>query len=330
MTKPLGELLLDVAGARLTSGDPETPVRGVSNDTRRLQPGEVFVAVPGLQSDGLQHAEEAVRKGAVAVVAQSEPAEDFGVPLVLVPDARQALADLAAAYFEHPSRGMPVIGITGTDGKTSTTYLVSAILEAHGLTTGWLTTVNTKIGDTVSPNAADFTTPEAPLVQETLGRMRDAGVQVAILETSSHALSLERVRGVSYRVGAFTNLSPEHINFHGTFEAYRDAKRMLFERLPVEGLAVLNADDASAAAMRAATRARVTTYALDAMADLRATDVRLSASGTHFKAHLPDGRQVDVDSQLLGRFNVANWLAAYGAAMEFGATPEDLVKAAAG
>src|SRR5581483_875759 len=126
----------------------------------------------------------------------------------------------------------------------------SAILEAHGLRTGWLTTVNTRIGDEVRPNAADHTTPEAPIVQRTLAEMRAEGVQVAILETSSHALSLDRVRGVRYRVGVFTNLSPEHLNFHGSFEAYRAAKRLLFERLPPDGVAVLNADDSASAAMR--------------------------------------------------------------------------------
>src|SRR5206468_2428761 len=161
--------------------------------------------------------------------------------------------DLASAFYGHPSRSLPVVGVTGTDGKTSTIHLLSAILEARGLVTGWLTTVNTKIGPDVRANAADHTTPEAPIVQRTLAEMLAAGVQVALLETSSHALDLERVRGTDYRVGVFTNLSPEHINFHGSFEAYRAAKQKLFERLPAGGLAALNADDPNSAVMRAVT-----------------------------------------------------------------------------
>lgn len=303
-------------------------VAGVCNDTRRLEAGDLFVAVPGARSDGLQHVAEAVRRGASALMAQAEPPGDLGVPLILVPAARPALADVAAAFFEHPSRKVPVIGVTGTDGKTSTTQLVSAILEAAGMRTGWLTTVNTKIGDALSPNAADFTTPEAPLVQGTLARMRDAGVDVAILETSSHALALDRVRAVAYQVGVFTNLSPEHLNFHGTFSAYRDAKRLLFERLPPEGLAVLNADDPSCGAMRTATRGGVRTYGMEQRADLRATDVHLSPSGTRFILHPPNGAATPIETHLVGRFNVSNWLAAYAAAIHFGATPEHVVQAA--
>jgi UDP-N-acetylmuramoyl-L-alanyl-D-glutamate--2,6-diaminopimelate ligase len=218
-----------------------------------------------------------------------------------------------------------VVGITGTDGKTSTTHLLSAILQAHGLRTGWLTTINTRIGDDVRTNAADHTTPEAPLVQHTLAEMVHAGLDVAILETSSHALELERVRGVRYRVGVFTNLSPEHLNFHGSFEAYRLAKRRLFERLPADGLAVLNADDPSSAVMRAATSARVLTYGLEQPADLTAQNVTLSASGTTFR--LASGRVLG--TRLVGRFNVANWLAAHAAASFFGATEDDFEAAVA-
>jgi UDP-N-acetylmuramoyl-L-alanyl-D-glutamate--2,6-diaminopimelate ligase len=407
----LSDLVAQTEGAAIVSGDEATPIGGVTQDTRRLQPGDLFVAVPGLQHDGLQFLPQALAAGAAAVAAERLPEDRPGVPLVLVENARAALADLAAALYGHPSRQMAVVGITGTDGKTSTTHLLSAILEAHGLRTGWLTTVNTKIGSEVRPNAADHTTPEAPLVQHTLAEMHAARVDVAILETSSHALELDRVRGTSYQVGVFTNLSPEHINFHGSFDAYRVAKRKLFERLPATGVAVLNADDPNSQAMAEATSARILTYALDAnaKADLTASDIRLSPGGTTFTlhigppsvrpatfphpgvsrasipsdeaaspqtgvspAHIPshdaaspdpgvsrasipsdvaastsavtvgdDGRSdtaigassssepIEVRSHLVGRFNVANWLAAYAAATVFGATPDDLVRAAA-
>src|ERR1051326_3509926 len=236
----LRDLVSAAEGAELIHGNPFTEVRGITQDSRNVSPGDLFVAVPGFERDGLAFVNDALARGAAAIAAESAPS--VRAPTILVPNARAALADLSAAFYGHPSKSMPVVGITGTDGKTSTTHLLSAILEAHGLRTGWLTPVNTRIGDEVRPNAADHPTPEAPIVQRTLAEMRAAGVDVAILETSSHALSLDRVRGVRYQVGVFTNLSPEHLNFHGSFEAYRAAKRLLFERLPLDGVAVLNAD----------------------------------------------------------------------------------------
>jgi len=319
----LGELVAETEGALLVAGDPSVRISGVTQDTRRLAPGDLFVAVPGLEQDGLDYVPEAVARGAAAIA--SERRLEGVSPLVLVPSARRALADLSAAYYHHPSRELPVIGVTGTDGKTSTTHLLAAILEAHGLKTGWLTTVNTKIGDELRPNAVDHTTPEAPIVQRTLAEMCQAGLDAAIVETSSHALELERIRATQFKVGIFTNLSPEHINFHGSFEAYRAAKRKLFERLLPDGLAVLNADDPNSEIMRGATRARMSTYALEGNADFTAADIRLSPTGTSFTL-LP--ASVRVATRLVGRFNVANWLAAYAAATYFGATPDDLLCAA--
>jgi UDP-N-acetylmuramoyl-L-alanyl-D-glutamate--2,6-diaminopimelate ligase len=320
----LRALLSGIDGARLVHGDPSTLVGGITQDSRSVSPGDLFVAVSGFERDGREFIPDAVRRGAVAVAAESDVAVD--VPVVVVADSRRALADLSAAFYGQPSRHVPVVGITGTDGKTSTTHLLSAILQVHGLRTGWLTTVNTRIAGEPRPNAADHTTPEAPIVQRTLAEMRAAGLDVAIVETSSHALSLERVRGVHFQVGVFTNLSPEHINFHGSFEAYRDAKRLLFERLPADGLAVLNADDPSSEVMRAATSARIVTYAIDQPADVTAREIRLAPSGTTF---VVDPGAVPITTRLVGRFNVANWLAAYAAAAYFGASLEDMQHAAA-
>jgi UDP-N-acetylmuramoyl-L-alanyl-D-glutamate--2,6-diaminopimelate ligase len=327
----LGELVADTDGAELVVGDPTTCVSGVTQDTRRLQPGDLFVAIPGLERNGLDFVPQAIARGAAAIAA--EAATDLGslgavaatAPLVLVPSARRALADLSAAFYRHPSKDLAVVGITGTDGKTSTAQLLSAILEARGLRTGWLTTINTKIAHELRPNAADHTTPEAPIVQRTLAEMRQARLDIAIIETSSHALELERVRATRFQVAIFTNLSPEHLNFHGSFDAYRAAKRKLFERLPPHGLAVLNADDPSSEVMRAATTARVLTYGLEKPADFTGTDVGLSPMGTTFTLQPADLR---IQTQLVGRFNVSNWLAAYAAATHFGATPEALACAA--
>ncbi|MCA1647029.1 MAG: UDP-N-acetylmuramoyl-L-alanyl-D-glutamate--2,6-diaminopimelate ligase [Chloroflexi bacterium] len=339
--RSLGDLVAeteaDLGGAQLVHGDPAAPVTGVTQDTRRLQPGDLFVAIAGLERDGADFVLEAISGGASAIAVSGADRgysrireltlrTPAAIPLIALHNARAGLADLAAAFYGHPSQHFPVVGITGTDGKTSTTHLLSRILEVHGLRTGWLTTVNTKIADDVRPNTADHTTPEAPLVQRTLAEMRDAHLDVALLETSSHALELQRVRAVHFRVGIFTNLSPEHLNFHGSFEAYRAAKRKLFERLPADGLAALNADDPSSDAMRAVLRARCLTYGLDHPADFTATDVRLSPRGTTFTLQ-PAG--IEVRSRLVGRFNVSNWLAAYAAATYFGATPLDLVEATA-
>jgi UDP-N-acetylmuramoyl-L-alanyl-D-glutamate--2,6-diaminopimelate ligase len=320
----LAALAAQAPAAVLARGDGHTAITGLTQDSRAIEPGNLFVAVPGLQRNGLEFVGDALRRGAVAVAAE-QPIQD-DVPLLLVPNAREALADLAAAFFGRPSKHLPVVGITGTDGKTSTTQLLSAILEARGLRTGWLSTVNTKIGAEVRPNAADHTTPEAPVVQRTLAEMVASNIDVAVLETSSHALALDRVRGVEFRVGVFTNLSPEHLNFHGTFEAYAAAKARLFERVQQpDGLAVLNADDPSSAMMRAATRAPVRTYGVLQRADVTAASIRLSPSGTTFVLE-PEG--IQVRTHLVGSFNISNWLAAYAAATFFGATARDLQRAA--
>ncbi|HEX8969869.1 MAG TPA: UDP-N-acetylmuramoyl-L-alanyl-D-glutamate--2,6-diaminopimelate ligase, partial [Chloroflexota bacterium] len=322
----LADLLAETEGARLVRGEPTLEIGGIAYDSRRVEPGDLFVAIPGLERDGLDFVPQALARGAVAIVAESDAAACAdGRAWVRVPRARAALADLSAVFWGHPSRTLRVVGITGTDGKTSTTHLLSAVLEAHGLRVGWLTTVNTRIGADVRPNAADHTTPEAPLIQRTLAEMRAATLDVALLETSSHALALDRVRGIDFQVGVFTNLSPEHLNFHGSFEAYLAAKRLLFERLPPEGLAVLNADDPNHHALRDATRARVMTYGVDRPADVTASDIVLSARGTSFTLQPGDAR---VRTRLIGRFNVSNWLAAYAASAWFGATPDDLLHAA--
>jgi UDP-N-acetylmuramoyl-L-alanyl-D-glutamate--2,6-diaminopimelate ligase len=324
----LASLVAQTDGAVIVHGDPAVRVGGVTHDTRRLQPGDLFVAIPGLQQDGGKFVGQAIGRGAVAIAAQQDDdrGDALNTPFIRVNDARCALADLSAAFYNHPSKHMPVVGVTGTDGKTSTTHLLSAILEARGLQTGWLTTVNTKVAADLRPNAADHTTPEAPVIQHTLADMLAAHVDVAIVETSSHALELERVRATHFRVGVFTNLSPEHLNFHGTFEAYRAAKARLFQGLPPDGLAVLNTDDPNTSMLGDLTRARVLTYGIDKAADFTATNVRLSANGTSFLLQ-PGGHEIR--TRLVGRFNVSNWLAAFVAATYFGATPDDLTRAAA-
>lgn len=327
--RTLADLLAALDGPYTVQGDRATSVTGVSHDSRDLQPGEVFVAMPGFHVDGHAFIPNAIARGASVIVAQIPPAIPLALPLVLVSSTRAALADLATAFYDVPSRSVAVVGVTGTDGKTSTAQLVSAILEAKGLRTGWLSTINTKIGADIRTNTSSHTTPEAPAVQHTLAEMVAAEVAVAVLEVSSHALALDRVRGTQFRVGVFTNLSPEHLNFHETVEAYAAAKAGLFALLPPDGVAVLNADDPYSAVMREATRAAVTTYSVQNPADIWATDIALSAQGTTFTVYErhADGSTsapVMLTTRLIGQFNVANWLAAYGAARVFGAGLDDL------
>jgi len=333
-TVRLSDLVHDVPDATLVQGDPTAEIRGVVHDSRRVRPGDLFVVIPGERHDARAYVPQALERGALGVVADAPLALPPDRALLVVPAARPALADLAAALRGHPSRRLGLVGVTGTDGKTSTTRLLAAILDRAGQRTGWLTTVDLKIGDEIRPNTLDHTTPEADRVQDVLAEMVAAGVETAILEVSSHALALDRVRGCEFDLAIFTNLSPEHLNFHGTMAEYARAKARLFEMLgepsakPGPRLGVVNADDPASSVMRERCPAAVLTYGIEHPADVMARDVRLGVRGATFRLVTPRG-EAQVVSQLLGRFNVANWLAATTAALERGATLDHVVQAAA-
>ena len=328
------DLLHDVPGATLVQGDSTADVRGVVHDSRRVQPGELFVVMPGERHDARAYVPQALERGALGVVADAPLDLPADRALVVVPAPRPALADLAAALRGHPSRQLRLAGVTGTDGKTSTTRLLAAILDRAEQRTGWLTTVDVKIGDRLRPNTLDHTTPEADRVQEVLAEMVADRVETAILEVSSHALTLDRVRGCAFDLAIFTNLSPEHLNFHGTLDEYARAKARLFEMLgepptkPWPRLGVVNADDSASAVMRERCPAPILTYGIDESSTVMARDVRLGVRGATFRLATPRG-EAQVTSRLLGQFNVANWLAATAAALELGATLDHVVQAAA-
>jgi UDP-N-acetylmuramoyl-L-alanyl-D-glutamate--2,6-diaminopimelate ligase len=330
----LNDLLQRAPGTTLVQGDPATDVRGVVQDSRRVRAGDLFVVMPGERHDARAYVPQALANGAVGVVAESRVEVPPDRALLIVPAARPALADLAAAVHGHPSRHLRLVGVTGTDGKTSTTRLLAAILDQAGQRTGWLTTVDVKIGEMIRPNDLHHTTPEADRVQEVLAEMVAGGVETGILEVSSHALALDRVRGCEIDLAIFTNLSPEHLNFHGTMEEYARTKARLFAMLgeatgkswPRVG--VVNADDPHSQVMRQQCPAPVLTYGLDTPADVVARDVQLGERGVRFTIATPRGEAL-VSSRLLGRFNVANWLAATTAALELGATLDDVARAAA-
>jgi UDP-N-acetylmuramoyl-L-alanyl-D-glutamate--2,6-diaminopimelate ligase len=241
-----------------------------------------------------------------------------------VRDARAALARLSSAVEGHPARALSLVGVTGTNGKTTTAFLIEAALRAAGIATGLVGTIQYRIGERVIE--ATRTTPESADLHALFREMVDVGCQAAVLEVSSHSLALRRVFGCPFRVAVFTNLTRDHLDFHGDMDNYFAAKRMLFEQnLLADGTAVLNADDARAAQLAASTRARVWTYSLHRPADFLAEDLELSLAGTRFRVRTPRG-PVEIASPLLGSFNVENLLAALAAALALDVRPEDAVR----
>ncbi len=286
-----------------------------SSTTRaRSQPGAAFVAVRGEKADGADFVPQALARGAALVVAERPPAGEGEVPWVQVRDGRLALALLGAEVAGQPSREIPVVGVTGTNGKTTTTYLLAAVLDAAGQSAGVLGTVHYKVGG--EEREAARTTPEAPDVQALLREMIQRGNRACVMEVSSHALALKRVDGTRFAAAVFTNLTRDHLDFHADMEAYFAAKRRLFEMLPPESPGVINADDARAPALVAAC-ARPLTYGIQKPADVRPEGLSMDLSGVRFTAATPSG-PVPIRSSLVGRPNVYNLLAASAAACALG------------
>ena len=312
--------------------DARVEISSIELDFRAARPGSLFVAITGLRDDGHRFCRAAVDGGAVAVVAERlpDPAVDPSVPLVLVGDSRRALSGLAAAFYDHPSRGLCVAGITGTDGKTTTATLLWHAWRAAGLAAASITTVDRRINDAVIPNPSRQTTPEAPELQAALAGIRDSGCTHVAMETSSHGLEMRRADDVVFRAAVFTRITTEHLELHGTRDAYLAAKARLLERVSprADGIAVLDAGDPFGyprlSAIPVATRLTYTDIA-DAGADLRAAEIVVGSGGVRFTAATPWGT-VPVTLRLAGRFNVRNALAALAAACSTGATLADAVR----
>jgi len=288
----------------------EVECAGVAYDSRRVAPGMVFVAVPGMKADGLQFVSAAITAGAAAIVAEQPASTPAPVPWVVVSSARLALALLAAEFFEQPSHAMRVVGITGTNGKTTTSYLSAAIFEAAGMRCGLMGTVTYRIG--ARSMDATRTTPEAPELQSFMRRMVTEGCGACVMEVSSHALSLRRVDGVQFAARVFTNLTRDHLDFHSNMEDYFAAKRRLFEMAPAEAPSIINVDDPRAQALIDVSQ-RPITYGIKKPADVAPGPLSFSLDGLQFDARLPQG-VVRVRSRLVGRPNVYNILAAVATA----------------
>jgi UDP-N-acetylmuramoyl-L-alanyl-D-glutamate--2,6-diaminopimelate ligase len=279
-----------------------------------VAPGQVFVALKGQRADGARFVKDAISRGAAAIVSEDAPEPGLDRPWAVVNDARLALALLAAAYYQHPSAAMQVVGITGTNGKTTTAHLTASIYEAAGIQCGILGTVAYRIGREV--REAKHTTPEAPDVQRLLREMAERGCGACAMEVSSHALSLKRVDGTTFAAGIFTNLTRDHLDFHVSMDAYFQAKRRLFEMLPPGAPALINVDDPRGAAL-VEIAGRPVTYAIAREADITPGPLSFSLDGLTFDVRTSRGA-MHVRSRLVGRPNVYNILAAVGAATALG------------
>jgi UDP-N-acetylmuramoyl-L-alanyl-D-glutamate--2,6-diaminopimelate ligase len=324
----VSELLEALDDKRVVGAVPAT-VRALTADSRTVERGDCFVAVPGFRQDARRFIPDAVARGAGLVVTEGEALPGVGVAQVLVPATRPALARLAAAYHGHPSRALTLVGITGTNGKTTTSYLVEAMLRGSG-PTGILGTIQYVVGDEVRP--AGQTTPEALDIQAMLATMRERGVRGVAMEVSSHALALSRVDALAFDVAVFTNLTQDHLDFHGTLEEYGRAKRRLFELLAASPkrrrTAVVNGDDPWGARMVAGLDVDVLTFGLGPGHRVRAATWTSSLDGIRMRVETPQGA-VDVTSPLIGEHNVMNLLAAIGAGLGLGLTPAAVVRALA-
>lgn len=310
-------MLADRMAPERVIGIPVGEVRGLAYDSRRVAPGTLFFAVPGEHTDGHRYAPAAVEAGAVAVVVERQ-VPDVTVPQLVVANSRHALADAADLWFGEPSRALATIGVTGTNGKTTVTALCAQLLRAAGHRPGLLGTVNVQVGDELMDNLARATTPEALELQELLARMVAAGNDGAVIETSSHGLALGRVRNCRYRAAVVTNVTHEHLEFHGTFEAYRDAKTLLVQEAP---MAILNRDDPSWPVFRERARDRVLSYGAHPEADIRVGGVQADARGSVAEVRAP-GWSGRLEIPLPGAFNVENALAAFTFALGWGIDPE--------
>ncbi len=320
------ELAAVLPGVRIAPSAQDLEVVGVVSDSREVGAGDLFVAVTGARTDGLVHVPEALARGAVAVVADRPVPAGVRVPWILVSSARQALGILSARIRGNPSERLVLAGVTGTNGKTSTAVLLEAMLARHFGAAGFLGTIGYR-----TPRReleAGRTTPEAPLIQELLAELVAEGVPAAALEVSSHALALDRVEGCTFDVAVFTNLTRDHLDFHGDMEAYYEAKKRLFDRRKPGAFGVVNADDPYGRRLLAEAAAPMTSFSPSGgAAHVRAESVVCDLSGTSFEV-VSDAGRFRVASPLLGRFQAGNLLGAAAAALRLGIPPAEIAEAA--
>lgn len=316
--------LIEELSPQAHSHDLEVRITGVAYDSRQVQPGFLFVAIEGLATDGHRFIFEAVSRGAGGILLQRAVPVPDGVAWAVVPDTREALARVASRFFGEPARGLNLVGVTGTNGKTTTTHLLAALFRKHHPKVGLIGTIYNAIGDELLP--VRHTTPESLDLQRLLRRMVDSGVRDVVLEVSSHALRLDRVVGLRFGVAVFTNLSQDHLDFHLDMDDYFAAKARLFEGLGEEALAVINHDDGYGRRLLKLSRGRGITYGIHESVDVRATGIRMGSGGVHFTVE-SDWGSFPVALRITGLFNVYNSLAAVTVGLAKGFAPEEIADA---
>ena len=300
-------------------GSTDIDLAGINIDSRRIKAGHLFVAMKGTQVDGHRFIEKAIELGAIAVLLEDMPDSlHEGVTYIQVASTEDAVGKVATLFYGNPSSKLKLVGVTGTNGKTTIATLLYNMFRKFGYKVGLLSTVCNYIDDEAIP--ADHTTPDPIELNELLGRMVDAGCEYAFMECSSHAIHQRRIGGLKFTGGIFTNLTRDHLDYHKTFENYRNAKKKFFDDLPKDAFAITNADDKNGMVMVQNTKATVKTYSTQRMADFRAKILECHFEGMYLDI---DGREVGV--QFIGKFNVSNLLAVYGAATMLGKKTEDIL-----
>ena len=314
----LNELLKNIKPIGIT-GDTDTEITGVNIDSRLIAAGQLFVAMKGTQVDGHQFISKAIEQGAAAVLCEDMPESvAAGVTFVQVTSTEDAAGKVATLFYGDPSRKLKLVGVTGTNGKTTVATLLYNMFRAMGYKCGLLSTVCNYIEDEAI--AADHTTPDPIELNQLLHRMVEAGCEYAFMECSSHAIAQRRISGLSFVGGIFTNLTRDHLDYHKTFENYRNAKKSFFAGLPKTAFTITNADDRNGMIMVQNTKATVKTYSTRVAADFKGKLLECHFEGMYLEI---DGREVGV--QFIGKFNVSNLLAVYGAAVMLGKRPEDVL-----
>ena len=300
-------------------GDDELEIKGVNIDSRRIEADHLFIAVPGTQTDGHRFINKAIEQGAIAILCESLPTKRIpGVTYIAVESTEDWVGEVATQFYGDPSRQLKLVGVTGTNGKTTIATLLYNMFRKFGHKCGLLSTVCNYIEDEVIP--ADHTTPDPIELNRLLAQMVEAGCEYAFMECSSHAIAQKRIGGLRFTGGIFTNLTRDHLDYHGTFENYRDAKKAFFDGLDKDAFAIINADDKNGSVMVQNSKAQVKTYSTRTMADFKAKIIEC-----HFEGMYLDINGKEVGVQFIGKFNVSNLLAVYGAAVMLGKKPEDIL-----
>ena len=314
----LNELLKNITPIKIIGND-DVEITGVNIDSRRIKTGHLFVAMKGTQVDGHLFIGKAIELGAISVLCEDLPEVlQKGITYVQVESTEDAVGKVATLFYGDPSHKLKLVGVTGTNGKTTIATLLYNMFRKFGHKVGLLSTVCNYIDDVEVP--ADHTTPDPIELNELLAKMVEAGCEYAFMECSSHAIHQKRIGGLKFAGGLFTNLTRDHLDYHKTFENYRNAKKAFFDSLPKDAFAITNADDKNGMIMVQNTKATVKTYSIRTLADFRARILECHFEGMYLEI---DGREVGV--QFIGKFNVSNLLAVYGAAIMLGKKPEDVL-----